>query len=251
MAPGGRVAFTPEDDGHLMEYLAEYNQGRRGNKLYHQLVDNPELFPWARRHTWQAWRHRYMRDSADLDRRIDLQQKRNLNALFRNAQNEASTSRNVPQAQEYIDQSAAHMPRRHKRKATPTREINVQEKRRRTDISEETVPTNGREVQEDLEAQDKARLARLGEGPSPPPETTRNHVLSDKSLKTSPHPVQQRTLSSESSAESNQMKDIPSHHHRSSSNHWRKEVDRDHEQDGDIAMERMLLSPSNTSTSNR
>ncbi|KAJ3913652.1 hypothetical protein F5877DRAFT_83591 [Lentinula edodes] len=250
MAPGdrGRTAFNPRDDAHLVKYLAEYNQGRKGNKLYHQLVDNLELFPWARRHSWQAWRHRYMRESADFDRRIDLQQKRNLSTLFRNTQDDASTSRDLPQAQEHLDQSAAHRPQRQKRKETPEREINVQEKRRRIDASEQTVPTNGRDLQEGFEAQDMARRVRLGEGSSrPPPETTKKHVLLDRSRKLSPQPVQQRTLSSESSSESNKMKDIP--YHRSSSDHSKKEVDRDHEQDGDIAMGRMFLSPSNTSTS--
>ncbi|KAJ3808071.1 hypothetical protein F5876DRAFT_79093 [Lentinula aff. lateritia] len=251
MAPGGRTAFSPIDDAHLVEYLAEYNQGRKGNKLYHQLVDNPELFPWARRHSWQAWRHRYMRDTADFDRRIDLQQKRNLSTLFRNTENDASTSRNLPQDQEHLDRSAARRPRLQKRKETPTREINVQEKRRRIDVLEQTVPTNGRE-QEDFEAQDMARRVRLAEASSrPPPETTTKHVLSDKSCKPSPQPVQQRTLSSESSSGSNRMKDIPFHHHRSSSDHLRKEVDPDHEQGGDIAMGRMLLDPyNNTSTLN-
>ncbi|KAJ3877168.1 hypothetical protein F5051DRAFT_11436 [Lentinula edodes] len=250
MAPGGRTAFNPRDDAHLVKYLAEYNQGRKGNKLYHQLVDNLELFPWARRHSWQAWRHRYMRESADFDRRIDLQQKRNLSTLFRNTQDDASTSRDLPQAQEHLDQSAAHRPQRRKRKEAPEREINVQEKRRRIDASEQTVPSNGRDLQEGFEAQGMARRVRLGEGSSrPPPETTKKHVLLDRSRKPSPQPVQQRTLSSESSSESNKMKDIPSHHHRSSSDHSKKEVDRDHEQDGDIAMGRMFLSPSNTSTS--
>ncbi|KAJ3935112.1 MAG: hypothetical protein NXY57DRAFT_972747 [Lentinula lateritia] len=248
MAPGGRTAFSPREDAHLVEYLAECNQGRKGNKLYHQLVDNLELFPWARRHSWQAWRHRYMRESADFDRRIDLQQKRNLSTLFRNTQNEESTSRDLPQAQEHLDQSAAHRPQRQKRKETPEREINVQVKRRRIDASEHTVPTNGRDLQEGFEAQDMARRVRLGEGSSRLP--TEKHVLLDRSRKPSPQLVQQRTLSSESSSESNKMNDIPFHHHRSASDHSKKEVDRDHEQDGDIAMGRMSLSPSNTSTSN-
>ncbi|KAJ3784817.1 hypothetical protein GGU10DRAFT_356833, partial [Lentinula aff. detonsa] len=133
MAPAGRIPFSPEDDAHLVKYLAEFNESRKGKKIYQQLVDDRNKFPWAKRHSWQAWRHRYIRDTVDFDRRIHVQQKRNLRELI--------------------------SPQRQKRKKPLSDESTVQDKRRRI----ETLELSGAG---DFDAQNLTRRIRLGEGPS-------------------------------------------------------------------------------------
>ncbi|KAI0806737.1 hypothetical protein C8Q74DRAFT_1224088 [Fomes fomentarius] len=83
-APGtSRQEYTPEDDKHLVEYLAmaipDPNQGgRSGNRVWQQLVacDQPEL-EWASRHTWQSWRNRYKKQQVPFDALIAKEVKRN------------------------------------------------------------------------------------------------------------------------------------------------------------------------------
>ncbi|KAJ3996271.1 hypothetical protein F5050DRAFT_1807883 [Lentinula boryana] len=159
MAPAGRTPFSSEDDAHLVKYLAEFNELRKGNKIYQQLVDDRDKFPWAKRHSWQAWRHRYIRDTVDFDRRIHVQQKRNLRELIRNAHNEATpTSRNLPHPTYPTNTS----PQRQKRKKTLSDESTVQDKRRRIETLEEAILSGAA----DFDAQNLARRIRLGEGPS-------------------------------------------------------------------------------------
>ncbi|KAJ4481935.1 hypothetical protein J3R30DRAFT_3699241 [Lentinula aciculospora] len=263
MAPGGRTNFSPEDDAHLVEYLAEYNQGRKGNKLYHQLVDNPDQFPWAKRHTWQAWRHRYMRDTDDLDRRIHVQQKRNLITLFEDTQNEASTSRNSPPAQESPAHSTVGSPRLHKRKATPTNQSNIQEKRPRVDVSYRDRPCKDHDSEEDFEAEDLSRRVRLSEGPScVHPKTL--HKIKESNHKDNPHSVHQRSSSTFNPPKGpNNMKKDDSSLYRQRDpcesgirlrkdcrieriSEWAIAEDEVDDEEGD-AVGHILLSPSNTS----
>ncbi|KAJ3979963.1 hypothetical protein F5890DRAFT_1544129 [Lentinula detonsa] len=153
MAPGGRTPFSSEDEAHLVKYLAEFNELRKGKKIYQQLVNDRDKFPWAKRHSWQAWRHRYIRDTIDFDRRIHVQQKRNLRELIRNAHNETTpASQNLPHP-------TNNSPQRQKRKKPLSDESTVQDKRRRI----ETLELSGAG---DFDAQNLSRRIRLGEGPS-------------------------------------------------------------------------------------
>ncbi|KAI6012046.1 hypothetical protein EDC04DRAFT_2716718, partial [Pisolithus marmoratus] len=59
---------------YLMKYLAKYcpsKQGRAGNSVYKDLVENAEgHWPWARHHTWQSWRERYKKNAKYFDPKI-------------------------------------------------------------------------------------------------------------------------------------------------------------------------------------
>ncbi|KAL4254409.1 hypothetical protein ABKN59_003674 [Abortiporus biennis] len=75
-----RVDFTAGDEQHLVEYLAvkvpvNAAGGRFGNNLYLRLVEladeYPDMYGWAKRHTWQSWRERYKIHAARLSQRID------------------------------------------------------------------------------------------------------------------------------------------------------------------------------------
>ncbi|KAG6375856.1 hypothetical protein JVT61DRAFT_2716 [Boletus reticuloceps] len=68
-----RVEFTGAHDNYLFKYIAKYcptKAGRSGHKIYRQLVDNQTEWPWARHHTWQSWRERYVKNSDYFDARI-------------------------------------------------------------------------------------------------------------------------------------------------------------------------------------
>ncbi|KAI0933379.1 hypothetical protein AcV5_005538 [Taiwanofungus camphoratus] len=75
-----RVAFTAEDDSHLVVYLAKHStsaKGRLGNSLYETLVANGEgKWRWAERHPWRGWRERYRNNRPEFDQRILNWQKR-------------------------------------------------------------------------------------------------------------------------------------------------------------------------------
>ncbi|KAI5987968.1 hypothetical protein EDC04DRAFT_2820287, partial [Pisolithus marmoratus] len=46
-------------------------QGRAGNSVYKDLVENAEgHWPWARQHTWQSWRERYQKNAKYFDPKI-------------------------------------------------------------------------------------------------------------------------------------------------------------------------------------
>ncbi|KAF9077873.1 hypothetical protein BDP27DRAFT_328926 [Rhodocollybia butyracea] len=62
--------FSSRDDAHLVEYLSDFDAGRKGTRLYRDLVDNPTQWPWSSRHPWQSWRDRYVRKSDDFERMI-------------------------------------------------------------------------------------------------------------------------------------------------------------------------------------
>ncbi|KZT11173.1 uncharacterized protein LAESUDRAFT_746988 [Laetiporus sulphureus 93-53] len=80
--PGGyrRVAFTPEDDRHLCEFLASVIPdaeagGRFGPEIYRRLVASSEEFRhrrWAARHTAWSWLERYRNRHAILDPIINI-----------------------------------------------------------------------------------------------------------------------------------------------------------------------------------
>ncbi|KAK7040369.1 hypothetical protein VNI00_009839 [Paramarasmius palmivorus] len=76
--PSKRNDYTEEDEEYLVEYLATKttsNTGRKGNNIYKQLVDD-EVYPWHKRHPWQSWRDRYVKNSEDFDRRIKRYQRK-------------------------------------------------------------------------------------------------------------------------------------------------------------------------------
>ncbi|TBU41167.1 hypothetical protein BD309DRAFT_1042996 [Dichomitus squalens] len=70
-----RNEFTEDDDDLLAQYLAKYNPGpagRTGNTLYERLVSNEgNKWPFSKRHTWQSWRNRYMKNQDYMDMLIN------------------------------------------------------------------------------------------------------------------------------------------------------------------------------------
>ncbi|KAF5311449.1 hypothetical protein D9611_011569 [Ephemerocybe angulata] len=78
--PLARTSYSDKDRENLVKYLAVYSDspdGRKGNKLYQNLVENAEgRWPWSSRHTWQSWRDHYTKNSDALNRSIKNYQKR-------------------------------------------------------------------------------------------------------------------------------------------------------------------------------
>ncbi|TFY62827.1 hypothetical protein EVJ58_g3628 [Rhodofomes roseus] len=75
-----RVPFTALDDEHLMKYLAEHaimSEGILGRKLYEDLVENVDRWPWASRHPAQSWRERYSRRREQFNQWIERYQRDN------------------------------------------------------------------------------------------------------------------------------------------------------------------------------
>ncbi|KAF8638827.1 hypothetical protein AX17_001885 [Amanita inopinata Kibby_2008] len=74
------VAYTSDDENHLIHYLATHNpdgKGRRGNALYRRLTDNADgQWSWSARHSWQSWRDHYVKNEAIMNKRIKIYQKR-------------------------------------------------------------------------------------------------------------------------------------------------------------------------------
>ncbi|KAG8905869.1 hypothetical protein FRB99_008080 [Tulasnella sp. 403] len=65
--------FTPEDDKHLVEYLARKTstgRGRAGNKVYQELCQDFERYPWAVNHPWDSWRNKYCKNREQFDSAI-------------------------------------------------------------------------------------------------------------------------------------------------------------------------------------
>lgn len=75
-----RNNFDHNDDEYLMKYIAKYNpgsEGRSGNVLYRTLEENKSgLWPWAKYHTWQSWRERYINNKDKFDAKIRAYQKK-------------------------------------------------------------------------------------------------------------------------------------------------------------------------------
>lgn len=89
-----RTPFTESDVTNLTKYLAVYSvgvDGRMGNKIYQDLVENvggiffakmniltaniillqvEGRWPWSGRHPWSSWRDHYKRNSEMYDRKI-------------------------------------------------------------------------------------------------------------------------------------------------------------------------------------
>ncbi|KDQ18701.1 hypothetical protein BOTBODRAFT_518886 [Botryobasidium botryosum FD-172 SS1] len=70
------AVYTVEEDDHLVEYIAKRIPqkaagGRSGQNLYKELVDRPEDYPWACRHSWSSWANRYKRNMEKFDKRIE------------------------------------------------------------------------------------------------------------------------------------------------------------------------------------
>ncbi|KIK59354.1 hypothetical protein GYMLUDRAFT_677926 [Collybiopsis luxurians FD-317 M1] len=70
------VPFTEEDDAHLVEYLSNSVGGRKGNRLWQDLVNQPKKWPWSVGHSWQSWRTRYRNNCEEFDQKILRHQKR-------------------------------------------------------------------------------------------------------------------------------------------------------------------------------
>ncbi|KAI8974201.1 hypothetical protein BD414DRAFT_580896 [Trametes punicea] len=70
-----RRPYTDQEDELLAKYIAKYNpqpSGRSGNLLYQRLVENAEgKWPFAKHHSWQSWRERYVNNRASFDRLIN------------------------------------------------------------------------------------------------------------------------------------------------------------------------------------
>ncbi|KAF8528174.1 hypothetical protein BU17DRAFT_81409 [Hysterangium stoloniferum] len=72
-----RIPFTEEDDQNIVNYLTlripfKETGGRSGFNVWKELCsdDRKELYPWASRHPWQAWRERYVKNQDIFDPRI-------------------------------------------------------------------------------------------------------------------------------------------------------------------------------------
>ncbi|KAJ3762106.1 hypothetical protein EV360DRAFT_79598 [Lentinula raphanica] len=248
MAPLGRVPFSPEDDAHLVEYLAEVNKDRKGNKIYQKLVEDLDRFPWAKRHSWQAWRHRYMRDSLDFDRRVSIQQRRNLREIVQNARNEAT----FPTPQSPPAPEASNSPRREKSKELATRRP---VKLKRGQKSSKFIFYSS---EDDSEAEDLARRIRLGEGPS------RSGAVTTMESNRNSRLPSVRQGSSGIAKDPNAMEvDVPTHHpgvnpvdpeYGSGEDTTEADLadvkDEEDEEDEKIAVGHMLLSPLRRSKSN-
>ncbi|KAF9050960.1 hypothetical protein BDZ89DRAFT_520322 [Hymenopellis radicata] len=62
---GTRRSYTNTEDNHLAEFIALHNPdgvGRKGNKLYEELVNDPKARPWSKAHSAQSWRDRYVKN---------------------------------------------------------------------------------------------------------------------------------------------------------------------------------------------
>ncbi|KAF5372397.1 hypothetical protein D9757_011623 [Collybiopsis confluens] len=66
----GRNAYTARDDRHLVEYLSNFPNSRKGLRLYQDLVEQPDKWPWGARHSWQSWRTRYRDHCERIDKEI-------------------------------------------------------------------------------------------------------------------------------------------------------------------------------------
>ncbi|KAF8734293.1 hypothetical protein AX14_003461 [Amanita brunnescens Koide BX004] len=74
----GHTPFSSNDDRHLVEYLTTHNpdgKGRRGNAIYQQLTSDTGRWPWSKRHPWQSWRDRYVKNDALMEKKIKVYRK--------------------------------------------------------------------------------------------------------------------------------------------------------------------------------
>ncbi|KAJ4487793.1 hypothetical protein J3R30DRAFT_3400469 [Lentinula aciculospora] len=124
-----RNSFSKEDDQLLVEYLAHFpaTDGRKGNRIYKQLTENATgQWSWSNRHPWQSWRHRYMREVDDMDRRIRVFKRRRARA--------AAKSQLAPEDMKQEEQSNSIINSQIlKRKHTPAVESGKQVKRLKND----------------------------------------------------------------------------------------------------------------------
>ncbi|KAF9642749.1 hypothetical protein BDM02DRAFT_1940722 [Thelephora ganbajun] len=68
-----RTPFTDSDDRELVAFLAVHHpskDGRKGNAVYKLLTEQPNRWPWGKRHTWMSWRERYKNNEARFDSHI-------------------------------------------------------------------------------------------------------------------------------------------------------------------------------------
>ncbi|KAF6758300.1 hypothetical protein DFP72DRAFT_888650 [Ephemerocybe angulata] len=74
--PLARTSYSDKDRENLIKYLAVYSDspdGRKGNKLYQNLVENAEgRWPWSSRHTWQSTAMRLNRSIKNYQKRKGL-----------------------------------------------------------------------------------------------------------------------------------------------------------------------------------
>lgn len=75
-----RRPFTDSDDRELVAFLAVHHpskEGRMGNAVYKLLTEQPNKWPWGKRHTWMSWRERYKNNEGRFDHHIKAFQQKN------------------------------------------------------------------------------------------------------------------------------------------------------------------------------
>ncbi|KAF7301093.1 Transcription factor [Mycena indigotica] len=88
--------FTPEDDQHLAKFLATHERGRTGQRLYDRLVENPDKWPWAARHSRVSWKARYRERRQELDELIGKYLRSKSKAVAASSNAKASSSKRPP-----------------------------------------------------------------------------------------------------------------------------------------------------------
>ncbi|KAJ3807279.1 hypothetical protein F5876DRAFT_79868 [Lentinula aff. lateritia] len=145
MPPGARNSFSTADVDLLVKYLAESseNESRKGNRAYLRLTENATgQWPWSTRHTWQSWRHRYVRDENDMERRIRVYKRRQAKAAGNPQEFLGDTTEEEEQRQQQ-EPEPNHLPTR-KRKVTPVPESRTQVKRlKKEDVPSSLLVNNG------------------------------------------------------------------------------------------------------------
>ncbi|KAI0806666.1 hypothetical protein C8Q74DRAFT_1362278 [Fomes fomentarius] len=98
-----RIPFTERDDDYLAQYIAKYNpemEGRKGNALYERLVeDKDKKWKFAKRHTAQSWRDRYVKNRDYFDTKIQriIQAKQEKQAALQPSSSQAPKPASRPQ----------------------------------------------------------------------------------------------------------------------------------------------------------
>ncbi|KAG9049406.1 hypothetical protein FS837_010346 [Tulasnella sp. UAMH 9824] len=71
-APVARYDFTDPEEHELVKFLAEFYPATSDlGRGYEHLVNNLDIYPWARKHSVTSWHHHYVRERERLDDAID------------------------------------------------------------------------------------------------------------------------------------------------------------------------------------
>ncbi|KAH7873555.1 uncharacterized protein C8R40DRAFT_1238333 [Lentinula edodes] len=162
MPPGARNSFSTTDVDLLVKYLAELseNERRKGNRAYQRLTENATgQWPWSTRHTWQSWRHRYMRNEGDMERRIRVYKRRQAKAAGNSQEPSGDTTEE--------EEPEPNALRTLKRKVTPVAESRTQVKRlKKEEVHSSLLANNGFVRVSQLVRRRPAVAGDKGEGPS-------------------------------------------------------------------------------------